>query len=189
MWRRGVEPMHAHGIERIAFTDVPTDLVRSEEPTRLDWWSFPPWPNPTTLAHRHGLGSRYGPGVDATVQMLYEVREQPDTVIAVMLSASIIQVLAYLPTEWRGTSFRQIVELQSAIHDSGAMGDLRWFGTVRRTLPTQLFRDSTLWRPPTSVRMLVALLAAEHALLLGRFHLVRAVPLTSVRIAGAGIIG
>lgn len=172
------------GRERIQFTDVPTHLVSSLEPPRLDWWPFPPWPNPTDLAYRYGLGSTHGPGPDVTLQMLFDMRDDEDAVIAVLLRASIRQLIAYYPFYWRGAPYSLVTDLQRIVYESSAREpEYGWFGTTKMTLPLQLFRGARHFQPPASVTDLVALLALEHALLLSRWYPVRAVPLESVTIS------
>jgi hypothetical protein len=115
--------------------------------------------------------------------MLFEVCDDADAVIAVLLRASIRQLDAYYPAHWRGSPFSFVAELRRVLYESEVRRpEFSWFGTTKMTLPLQLFRGARHFAPPTSVSDLVALLALEHALLLSRWYPVRAVPLASVAI-------
>src|SRR5690348_86189 len=100
VWQMQLEELDVFGFDGLHFTEVRTHLVEEREPPRLDWWPFPPWPNPTALADRHGLGARHGPGTQDTLHMLFEVGDDVEAAIAVLLRASLRQLLHYPPQEW-----------------------------------------------------------------------------------------
>ena len=183
VWRLQLMDLDLPEFDGVHFIDVPTHLVEAGDPPRLDWWPFPPWPNATALADQHGLGQRYGPGAQCTLHMLYEAGDDEQAVIAVLLRASLRQLYHYPPREWHG-AHPILLELQRLVDGSGVrVPDLRWFGTIKMTLPLQLFRSDIGFRRPTELRELVQLIALEHAYILNRYYPVRAVPLSTVAIA------
>lgn len=171
-------------INDIGIVDIPVKSCSSSRDTAsviIDWW-------PTSEVEKWGsqiqagadaiVGYKLSKGTQHTMELLYELRNNPEGLAAVWIGASLKDKIDDFPETWRGVMSRVVQHIfHEALKKLDKLNACRWHHAMRNALPIDLFRGWTYPigedYKPSSFESLMSWVALESVMVRTTWTIVR----------------